>query len=72
MSSRDICCQGRPLSARFSRHAPKLVPRLRALREFIASLPAASGSSVGAEQQPELLPLSPSHARPAGNFLPEH
>ncbi len=38
-----------------------------------ADLPVASGSSLGAEEQPELpLSMRPTAARPAGNFFLEH
>lgn len=54
----------------FSRNALKQLPRLQALRESISNLPGVSGSSSGAEKQPDSDSLSISHTHvPARHFF---
>lgn len=54
----------------FSRNALKQLPRLQAMRETISNLPGVSGSSSGAEKQPDPDSLSISHTHvPARHFF---
>lgn len=52
----------------FSRNAHLQVPRLRALREYLANLPGESGSTLSAGKQPDVSP-SPYGRPTTGNAL---